>query len=305
MRGKRFLASVFVLATTTAASASIVNFDPDGPGPDPAVQAATFDWLPGDALFVENNSPADDGGTNSTLYFQAKLGSILGPNGQVLSTPGLNAPGGFEITGVFGIDVNAQSSGQAVVFTQSDSPQVSYFSMYYDPAQNANNLAGTGFRLGPTATKIYGSDVEYLLGSAAVSVTGPSVPLDLADPTQYAGITTPVASGGDTIDGSTTSVDSAFFLDGSNVTAQLTNGTLIAPFTDVDPSMEVRIGPDGSTVILPFAVNSENGDSGMVQFESDAATSFQVVPEPATAGLLFPLAALLLGRRRRRVPGGI
>ncbi|HEY1686940.1 MAG TPA: hypothetical protein VGG19_19420 [Tepidisphaeraceae bacterium] len=296
MRASKLLSAVLVLAAASVASASIIQFDPDGSGPDTAVSAASFDWLPGDAMLVY--APGEATGT---VYYQAKLGSVLDANGHVLSTPGLNAANGFEITAVFGIDVNVTAASNVLELSQiAAAPATNYFSVYYDTTQDANNLAGTGFRLSPTATKIYGAGINYAL--AVVGGSGLTSPLDLADSSQYVGVTTSVSSGGGTVAGVTTSENNAFFLDGTNLANMTTNGTLITPFSDVDPSQTFEVGPDGSTTVIPYLVTSINGDSGDVALESDAATSFTLTnqpntPEPATL-VLLPLAALV-GRRRR------
>ncbi|HWB52711.1 MAG TPA: hypothetical protein VG722_00895 [Tepidisphaeraceae bacterium] len=294
MRGKAALASFLTLVLAGVTSASVIQFDPDGPGPAPAVNAATFDWLPGDALVALNSD-----WTEGTVYFQAKLGSVLDANGHVLPTPGLNAPGGYEITAVFGVDVDVFNYGPQLIVTETAVPTTSYFSIYFDTTQDANNLTGTGFRLGPTATKIYGSDIDYTVASnvdATLIGSAPEVPLDFADPSQFLGAGTDVSSGGGTVAGSTTGVNNLFFLNGGSIAGQLTNGTLMTPFTDVNPSIMFEVGPDGSTTLLPFLINAYNGDSDQIQFESDAATSFQLIPEPAMLTLL-PLAALALRRR--------
>lgn len=289
------LAGIFVMALAVSASASVIQFDPDGSGPGAAVNAASLDFLPGDAMILYQ------GGSTGTLFYQAKLGSVVGADGNPIPTPGLNGPAGnpnsYEITAVFGVDLNVTvvpGSPSMLSFSTLSSPgSNAYYSLYFDHSMNANNLAGTGFRDG---TRIFSASINYALGSAAVDQSA-SGPLDQVNPGNFATIQTPRVAGGGTVAGPANSVDPAFFPNPSSILGMVTTGTIAAPFTYVDPSMGFVVGADGFTSAAPYLVTAMNGDSGELAVESDAATSFTAVPEPASLCLL-PLAALAFRRRR-------
>jgi hypothetical protein len=286
------LAAAAVLSlAATAANAAVINFDPDGPGPAAAAPIGSLDFLPGNALLVA--SPAASAGT---LYYQARLGAVLNAAGQVVPTPGLNAPatapGANEITAVLAVPVllapSTSSPFPTVTFANFGGAVGGYLSIYFDTTPDANDLAGTGFRDG---VKIFDGQTVGALGSAT-GFPGSTVPLDGFGPDNYPGTTATVLAGGYKVGGDG-SANPAFF-PGSDALSALLDSTFASPFVHVDPSAQFEIGPDGSTIILPVV----SSDFGPSRAESDGAIAFTPVPEPTALSLLS--LGLLAFRRTRR-----
>lgn len=303
MRRTLCLAGLLALALATAgvASASVIQFDPDGAGTAfSPVSAASFDFLPGNVLITP--SAASPGA--ATIYYQARLGAVLDSAGHPLSLPGLNAPAGdpnhYEITAVFAIDaaVIPVGSGSGAVTLQIFNPGSpsanSNFSLYFDRGTHADDLAGTGFRDGTT---ILSGSTGFALGSVSLTPFGGAMPLDVFNPANYPGVTADLIGGGLKVAATPTSADSNFFTGGIDF-GILVDTTLATPYFHIDPSGSFEIGPDGSTSSYTPVVGSVDGEGQDLLLESDGAAGFISIPEPASLSLLA-LGALPLVRRRR------
>jgi len=296
-----FGATLASAALSQAASASLLMFDPDGAGPNPAVQVASFDLLPGNSLNqgVLTQQTAQTG--VFTNLFQAKLGSLLDTNGNVIPVPGLNSS--FEITVVaqFDLAITGITPGPASITQTALAPTpnnpTNFVRFYYDGVVNANDLAGTGFKdgtmiLDATATAAPGVFMEFfnvLTGSATI----PPVNLDQFGANNWAGTTSNTGQGSTVIDAAVGASDSSFFIDGLNVVSLNAVTANSEPFNKVNPS---RFFFD----TIPSNVGNVNGQSGPdILVQTDASVSFVVVPEPASVAMMA-LSGLAMGLRIRR-----
>jgi hypothetical protein len=214
------------------------------------------------------------------------LGSLLDPNNNVISTPGLNST--YEIT------VMAEYGGTALELVPGliqlgidPAQQVNFVRLYHDTNVNADALAGTGYADG---TMILEAAVIEANGLFSVINTTPT-DFDQFGSNDYPGQSSVLGQGTLRLDTEVVSVDSSFFLDGASLLTMLLNTNSITPFSEVDPS---AVFDDGSVVPNLSAVNGLGED---IQLQTDATASF-VIPEPATAALLG-LGGLLMFRRRK------
>ena len=150
MRSNVRLVASLVLAVATAgvASASVIPFDPDGPGPAPSVSAASLDFLPGNILTVADANPA--GAPTTAFFYQARLGAVLDPAGNVIPMPGLNQ--NYEITAVFGLTAPVTPIGPGGI-VGGPGPLIGngYFSVYFDSARMAVGDSSTYKMVDPAA----------------------------------------------------------------------------------------------------------------------------------------------------------
>lgn len=291
MRSAQYLASFLSLAIAGAASAAVISFDPDGPGPAPVAAVGSLDFLPGNILSIAGQDVT--GAPNVSLYYQARLGAILDGAGHVIPTPGLNST--YEITAVFGFTtgVTPTSPNSGIIGGLTPPAPNGYFSLYFDTVVNASDLAGTGFRDG---TRILSANPTSAFGSIA-DIPLPS-PLDSFNSANYPGVLSDFATGGLKVGATALAVAPAFFPAGSAFNL-LADTTLASPYFHTDPSANFDTGPDGLIIATPSLLGTYvNGQAPIGVLESDGAVSLIPVPEPTTL-VLLPAAALLVSRRRR------
>ena len=152
--------------------------------------------------------------------------------------------------------------------------------MFYDPAHNANDLAGTGFNDG---TMIYKGTVTAANG--VISFGSTVSLLDQFNNDDWAGQQTLNAIGGLTLSASTLSLNSAWFTQGVGVVSVSANTSTALPYQENDPSKQF-VGVDGTSTVIPH-LGTINGASGPdILIQADANANFTAVPEPASLALL-------------------
>lgn len=286
------IVAIASIAFASAARADVITFDPDGGGSIAGMSVSSFDFLPGNALadFGPNDpiGQADNGQSgNFTVYFQTRLGSLLGPNGEDLPVPGLNQPNGFEITAVAQFDVSYLVDNNQIQFQGPTGRGTNFVRLYYSEP-NADDLAGTGFH-----------DGQLILDGPAVAAVGLSqmfefvMPFDTFGPNNYPAIASLFSIGSVFVQAEDfLTLDPAFFL--TAVDSMQVASNLKSPFSEANPSA-VFDHPNGP--VTPV-IGPVNGAAEDVQLQTDATASF-LIPEPATAALLG-VGLLAVAARRRR-----
>jgi len=260
-------------------------------------------------------------GTTFQLYFQ---GSVVGVNpsggGAGFAPVGLNQPNGYQITEVASFTEVAQTvSGNAVTFVlapvQSAQSGVKiYFEDLAKPgAVAANYNTGLGFNPPATAGQvIYSANVTSAQSNYTdTTKTGanPGTPPLNPNGTNYVGITTDNGNGGNNLNMTTTSVNTAFFVSPPGIAFSNFTSNLNTPFTQIPASALFNRPNDalGAVPTLAPNVGANNGTSGpdfLLQV-SGASQSFSV-PEPASISLaltalgIVPLATWHARRRRNQ-----
>ena len=312
---------VGVLGLNTAQGASVITFDPDGPGPESAIQVGAFDWSPDNAL-AKGSSPLDNT-LSFGLYSQGKLGNFLDASNVPISGTGLNTA--YEITfqSVF------YESGTATLnppfvnanFGFYDDPHnANYFKIFWDDTPDADPATGQGYDDG---IEILTAHITESVATFAINLDSQYQPktadLDNYNGNQQPGYGTVIGEGGGQLKALVDAYDTQFFL--TSITQTLVdlyfNTSNITPFNQVEPT-----GPATATVgvvgqlpnfggagINGYAyVNGLNGNCEFggslcdFLFQSDANQSFGVsntVPE-APGWALLSLGLLAMGGLKRR-----
>jgi hypothetical protein len=278
------------------ATADLINFDPDGGGANGAIVVASIDYQPGNGIFA-GLGPADAAKVNQpfSYLFQARVDNLLDSSSNVIPVAGLNQPGGFELTAIFGFSGIANGAGGGAPVVYSLSGRISYFQLYFDdnPLTQANDLTGFGFDDG---TSILSGGFNQADGSYAVI---PSVPLPLFDGfgvDDYAGFLSQVSAGGGDYSVGGLSADPAFFLTAPPILQlHLFNSSNVTPFDQVNPSQVFQ--PNFPNYVPNLGAANGLGDDFQVQ--ADAVGSF-VVPEPLSVTLWALACAALAATGRKR-----
>jgi hypothetical protein len=274
--------------------ADLVSFDPDGAGGLTPISFASIDYKPGNGIFSglgstqvnKNNQPF-------TYYYQTRINNFLDSNSQVIPVAGLNQPGGFELTVVFGYS-GATDPGTPSLQTYSlaGAPSVNFFKIFYDssPATRANDLAGTGFDNGTTilSGQFTQADGTYTISSSPASL------FDGNGVDNYGGFTSLISAGGADYTVESLVPDPAFFLalPGGALSLSM-NSSNVTPFNQVDPSQKFMPATVNYTPVL----GAVNGTGSDFQVQSDGNAVF--IPEPTTWALAGLAVCGLLIRKRR------
>lgn len=284
--------AVGALLLPASIHAAVIPFDPDGGGPDGAVQLGSMDFVQGSSL-GENVLV----GQEWTLFYHSSLGSMLDGNANVINGTGLNT--NYEITVTAAVSVvTTFFDGNNIAFQRAANPSTNFFRLYYDTNLNSDPLAGTGFNDG---TLILDSAARSdLVGFFNFSTGGPQL-LDQFNADNWAGTLTRTGIGAFATSAEVSFFDPNFFTGVGDELLDLVfaNSSQITPFRETDPSEQFW---DGSGFVSSDvgAINGVNGPDVLVQ--ADANGSFEPVPEPASVvlwGLGAGLIAAVQFRRRR------
>lgn len=299
MKTKRISVAVglaVALGYSVLAGATVpIQFDPDGPGPAPAVTVQSFDWAPGNALAVGGN-PLTSGlvvGSQFQLLTHARLSALLDSNGGVILFGADALPAGVEITfvGGFGEKVVAKDANGNAVFSFDDTPPAgtSNFFEIWVSSPDADMLAGTGFN---NSKRILFGQVTAASGQYAPSTLPPAVELfdQSVDGNQYGAQQTIVGSGATDISVNIISVDPDYFPgftpDLIDTNKAFFNTSTVTPFKQANPSHLFVPGDAGADGLLPPAASAvpnlgavngvPEGTTRDFQLHTDANESFEV-----------------------------
>jgi hypothetical protein len=268
--------AVAALATAVESTSAAVWFDPAGTG-NATVQYTAVDVAPGNVLLT-NIVPTAITGYSSEfdLYYQARVQALLDSNGLPIYYPGGNRPELTVIAGFHGAMAQVGPSTVAVLLPGLPN----FVSVYSDVANNANDLAGTGFSDG---TLIYSGLATTGMGSMVNS--GAITPLDSFGTNNYPGVNALAAAGGVEFSGVMLTADPLYFANPASMLLVDVSSTLSSPFIAANPS---ALFTNGSSAIAVGPLD--------LRLQADGNLTF--VPEPASLGLLALGAGALLRRRR-------
>lgn len=297
MRVRALLAAAVAAVglATSAQGSNVINFDPDGGGPDGTVKVITFDYNVSDSLnlgFIGQTNGWD-------LLFHASLNSLNDENGKILGI-GLNT-GAYEITTVLRVGVVQTVPTPNLEFKKAKVQTVNFLEFWYDATPDANNLAGTGFNDG---TRILSATISRLQGNFDLDLDGSGNPVTTTFDkfgTDNYGIQSVTGQGAVTLNASVNFVDTSFFPDGLNkIKVVIANASDILPFNQVNPSAQFASLPNAGGFVNAN-MGAINGISGPdVQVQSDANAAF-TIPLPSAAWAGMALLGLLGAARIRKV----
>lgn len=327
------LSAAVAFALSGSAFASTVTLDTTSFGGPVVSNIAAFDWAPSNVLAKNGNQAfanfVNTGGACTAscafdVYVQGKMTGFLAPG--TIPMAGTGVGSSYEITFVIGFQEVV--TGAVVTPTQNIAafdfvPGVmsdgspNFFRAYIDSAQNANDLAGTGFTDG---TLLLNGGVAPD-GAFTSSFTANTTAGSVVNIGGESGVTPAAWTGVKTVSGSgsTSTLDllvaPAFVssLFGSSLQSlgfTLTNASQAVPFNTVNPSLSFPIAGVANTLTEVGAVNgATTGAPGSLRpsgpsiiFQSDANSPLNgtYIPEPTALALLgIGFAGLALSTRRK------
>lgn len=148
-----FAATLFLSSVWSAEAGSLI-FDPDAGGNSVKLSVNTFQYGAGNSL-LQGALPFTSGDSFQLLY-HGQLNSVVTDTGAQITPAGLNAAGTvggvapYEITVVLSATETVTETLTNFARFELSPAQVpnSFIEIYYDPNQNANALAGTGYNDG-------------------------------------------------------------------------------------------------------------------------------------------------------------
>jgi hypothetical protein len=321
---KRF-ASLFAIAILFAAAGSsaladFIMFDPDGGANSPKQTVNTFQYGAGN--FLARGAVPFAVNANFQALFQAQLNSIVNNTPAQTTPAGLNAAGAvggvapYEITMVLSAtETVTRLIANTTRFVLAGSQTAnSFIEVYYDPNQNANPLAGTGYNDGllilqATPTAAQPSTGVFSDGSPQPN---PLPNFDGFGVNNYAtagpggtNITSIVNAGGTKLSAVITYLNATFFVapTGGDAGRQLQVGDIInfdlghaATFDKIDPShlfagvknAGTSGGPAPAVVPALGSVNGTSGPDFQIQAIAASAVSPGATPTPTPAPSATP-----------------
>ena len=313
----------FALPVAIAFSGSVfadpILIDPDGSDVTQGTELVdALDWSQTSSIAVNvGEAPVPEGAVFRALT-TAQLGNFQ-LSGSNLAGTGLNVDYEWTVIIAFHEEVIGTADPDMDGFTeiatfQARSDLGSALHIFHDTAQNADQLAGTGFEdgSGPILSAVLANDAVGTFIVDTSSLPGASGGPELLDQfggDDWGGQQTLVGNGSTgALQFSVTAVDNDYFpgmLEGDIIALDLFFGNVSQqdPFQQVDPARQIWDAIDGayeSSDIGP--INLLSGPDNL--FQTDYNTSFDVtrdVPEPSTIALLGAgLTLIAFGRRRRR-----
>lgn len=324
------LASALALGLGLAGQANAFNtisFDINGTAAGGVTNTDTFDWIPGNALSIGSlgNLGANSPPSTFITVYQAKLGSFINNNN---GSPIITSPiPGSEFT--LQVTLNELQIGvgtSAASFTTLGGT----VKMFYDTVANSNDITGLGFGDGIQilgGTILSGSGIfndvtrannapQALLGGLSFCSSGLTtvgcfpVLLDNLLSDDQNGVLTHTGNGSSTVNVHVDFQDTDFFKSLlTSLTIGLNDTTNLAdPFGQANPSDLILGNAPSYSLVGGQRINGgdcprdETGNFTQrcdFHFQSDGATSFQAVPEPATLALVG-LSLLGMGMMRKR-----
>lgn len=313
---RRIAGTVIAVALAFASSAqagSALQIDPNGAtGGTTAITVGSLDWNVGSAL-LQNVSTSE-----VQIYNHAGLSGFNDPANTPIAGTGLNSA--FEWTYSLGtLTSNLSLPGFGIFNFPTIAGGDNFFRIYYDPAKNAADLAGTGFNDGTLILEgtIQPDGVNNFLSNAFSTPSplddgGPGNPLDAHGVNQTPLISSINGNGGSNIIIGVTFFDPNFFLTPPTVIEIDFTSNNHLNFNNTDPSLLFFKGDGSSTPGATVAsVGTCNGCPGEtapnVIVQVDGSSSFTSVktPLPGSLALIGSGLGLLLlaggGVLRRRL----
>lgn len=310
MLKKALSIGIATVGLTAAGSASAILHDFNGAEAGGVVSSNSWDFAPGNSLFVDL-APIVAGLNTGTLYSQGAIEGSFGGTGSI-NDPGGNGLGWSYIieapvtatltSSGLGFDNYALSPGAGATFT-----------IFYDSATVGgtpySDITGLGY--GDGITVLSGTILAGQLGLASVG-GGDQGPLDQFGTNNQPGVTTVLHSGNISLDIDVTFENPLFFpfqpvedpTTGAGEVDITWSGDFLAPFENENPSDSVvGVTPDydgGGAGLTGVNDNTCVVAPCDLHVETDSRVSGlpASIPEPATAALMG-LGLLGLGARRK------
>jgi hypothetical protein len=286
------------LLGTTSAKAAAILFDPDGGGPSGSLSIGSFTFNPGNSRATGLTPTGIPGVSTFTDYYEATVSSFNDPNGTSIGGTNLNVTYEYTIIlrtpGIATTTINGATGLPQTTFSTGSGP--SLLQVFFDPARNANNLAGTGFNDG---TMVLSANVTSLSGNFNIDSLTPQTLDQSPNGNQWGAQQTVSGNGGFSVNAAISFFDPTFFTNPptQQINFVFANGNTKLPYNQVDPAMAFFDGTSSNV----GAVNGVNGPDILIQTVGTASFGIVPTPEVASAGMaltgLFGLGRLL--RRRR------